>query len=405
MGNGIKRKHYRRYVKIPWCEPREFGNCIVCGASILCPPWPHEDQEEYTTPAGWEERLEQSKGYSFSIKAKELEEMEFPPHSITPMTFCRAILDKPGHPLQISGITQHQFCLSHVDEDPVPCDASKARVGSTVKSGNQHYAEYFAANVFKPDIYRAKGKRVGYNMHMPCWVLLCRLIGKRLMEENLDCFVEAIKSFWRSKSSEWDIDFDVQDYDDSCYGIMPWSERPRGWPEYDYGEGPDRPEHWQQVKVNENPGIIFDIQQVIKNAYSAFGRRFATCGDHLAHQIPVELAIMIVDLIRKAPGYGLEDIKSTRNMLSAFGWSLPDTYWQSRCRNRLIFEVEDLIEAGSKVDWQLVCLGLEELLFDHHWYFKGGLRNRGRILQLIGQIKVVFLERLNSGVGSGVNIN
>lgn len=92
-------------------------------------------------------------------------------------------------------------------------------------------------------------------------------------------------------------------------------------------------------------------------------------------------------------------------MLSAFQWRLPDTYWQPRCRYRLVFEIEDLIEAGSRVDWQLICLGLEELLFNRFWYANSGLRNQARIIQLVDKIKKPFLQRLDAGGTDDVNSN
>ncbi|KAK1143346.1 hypothetical protein N8T08_006874 [Aspergillus melleus] len=255
------------------------------------------------------------------MEAKELEEMEFPAHSYVPMTFVRAILDKPGHALFVSGITQLEFNLSRTDEEPIPYDPLKARVGAPARLGNKYFAEYFAANLFGLDHYRDKGRRIGYRMHMPCWVLLCRLVGKQLIEEYLDCFVATVRSFWRSNISKWDLS-SVEDYDDNCYGIMPWSERPWIWPKYAYGDDPAHPEHWLQVNIRENPGSISDIHQLIRNASLVPGQPEAIYDNYPVHKIPLEIAVMIVDLIRKQP--------------------------------------------GSKVDWQILCLGLEELLFDHH---------------------------------------
>ncbi|KAH8427547.1 uncharacterized protein LDX57_005260 [Aspergillus melleus] len=333
------------------------------------------------------------------MEAKELEEMEFPAHSYVPETFIRAILDKPGHPLFVSGITQLECSSGRNDEDPVPYDPLKARVGAPARLGNQYFAEYFAANLCGVDRNRAEGRRVGYRMHMPCWVLLCRLVGKQLIEENLDCFVATVKSFWCSEISNWNLK-SVEGYYGTYRGIMPWSERQWIWPRYAGGRKPSLPEPWLRADSRENPGAISDIHQLIRNASLVPSQQFAMHGNHPVHNIPLDVAIIIVELIREEPNYDLKGVRTTKNLLTAFGWRLPNTYWQSHCRNCLVFEVEDLIQAGSEVDWQFLCLGLEELIFGHRKYFKRGLRNRGRIMQLIERIKESFLVRLKASSAS-----
>lgn len=83
-------------------------------------------------------------------------------------------------------------------------------------------------------------------------------------------------------------------------------------------------------------------------------------------------------------------------MPSAFQWKVPDTYWQRRCNKDLIFEFDDLIMSKKKgvIDWQFLCLGIEELLVNYDWYYSSGLRNRGRTLQLLQRIKGIFLSML-----------
>lgn len=108
--------------------------------------------------------------------------------------------------------------------------------------------------------------------------------------------------------------------------------------------------------------------------------------------------MLIVDTIYHDDGYGLDGITDTRNLLAAFQWDLPVSYWQSRCKPDLIFEVKDLIDGGVSVDWSELCLGLEELLFDEEWYSTSGLRNRGRIFGMLGRIKELFQSILELNV-------
>lgn len=114
--------------------------------------------------------------------------------------------------------------------------------------------------------------------------------------------------------------------------------------------------------------------------------------------VPLEIAMLIVDTIYHDDGYGLDGITDTRNLLAAFQWDLPVSYWQSRCKPDLIFEVKDLIDGGVSVDWSELCLGLEELLFDEEWYSTSGLRNRGRIFGMLGRIKELFQSILELNV-------
>ncbi|OJZ80547.1 hypothetical protein ASPFODRAFT_53098 [Aspergillus luchuensis CBS 106.47] len=63
---------------------------------------------------------------------------------------------------------------------------------------------------------------------------------------------------------------------------------------------------------------------------------------------------------------------------------------------RLIFEVQDIIEAGTPIHWAYFCHGLHELLLQEDWYCNSGLYLKGRILHLTERLKECFLESVES---------
>lgn len=90
--------------------------------------------------------------------------------------------------------------------------------------------------------------------------------------------------------------------------------------------------------------------------------------------------------------------QDAENILTAFGWRLPDTYWQSRCHTELIFEFQDLIDNRTPVDWQFLALRSRKLL-------KGllSLQNRARIIGFLYRLKDIFLTLLEQDKVSGSN--
>ncbi|KAJ9232073.1 hypothetical protein DTO166G5_6401 [Paecilomyces variotii] len=148
--------------------------------------------------------------------------------------------------------------------------------------------------------------------------------------------------------------------------------------------------HWPA-----NPLRILDIQKLIERVTQSHDtvmkpdirkpRRLAKAAD-----LPLDIAVVIINIIYKSQPHSRERIEDTRNILDAFEWKLPNAYWQSRCNPELVFEVGDLIRAEHVVDWANFCLGLEELLLDKDWYCNSGLNNRGRTLKLIAAIKKRF---------------
>jgi hypothetical protein len=75
-----------------------------------------------------------------------------------------------------------------------------------------------------------------------------------------------------------------------------------------------------------------------------------------ADKIPLDIAIFIVDNILDAD-HDQDSVKDAQNMLTAFQWRLPDSYWQSQFPKYLVFEFNDLVKqrilTGSTSPWAL----------------------------------------------------
>ncbi|KOS36354.1 hypothetical protein ACN38_g12913 [Penicillium nordicum] len=80
-----------------------------------------------------------------------------------------------------------------------------------------------------------------------------------------------------------------------------------------------------------------------------------------------------------------------RNMLSVFTLNLPDAFWRSRLQSKrdLFFEVDLLENETDPVDWQVLWLGLMDLLCAK-WYNSSGLTHRERLVGLIKGIIANF---------------
>jgi hypothetical protein len=221
---------------------------------------------------------------------------------------------------------------------------------------------------------------LGYAVHAHCWVLVERAIGRALVESNLQVFKQALLQFWdEQEDGIRDLVCPEPDPEDTN-SFNPISSAVR----YNLYGGRYR-----------NPANVPEIRRLVEQATQT------DIHDGPCHQkpsglpqVPLEIAMMIVDAIYYDNNYNAARIEDTQNLLVAFQWTLPDTYWQSRCYKDLIFEVKDLIEGDISVNWQSLCLVLEGLLVDHEWYSMSGLGNRARIFQMLKRIKVILLHLL-----------
>ncbi|OOO14214.1 Histone core domain protein [Aspergillus oryzae] len=171
---------------------------------------------------------------------------------------------------------------------------------------------------------------------------------------------------------------------------------------------PDRPRERIGYPIHAHCWVILDrvighemVQKHLREFTRAVEAYWSQCTgvgrvelrrDSVIVNPPLDVAILIVDQIYGSRPCSLEMLRDTRNLLEAFQWKLPDTYWRTRCESRLVFEMDDLIRENRPVNWKEFCLGLEELLLDKDWFCNSGMRIRLRTLTSLGGIKECFLD-------------
>ncbi|CAG7934843.1 unnamed protein product [Penicillium nalgiovense] len=107
--------------------------------------------------------------------------------------------------------------------------------------------------------------------------------------------------------------------------------------------------------------------------------------------VPLEVATMIAEWTCPIY-YTPADMKNTRNMLSAWQWTLPDWFWKVRLKEELFIELNSLRESNHSIDWQALRLDLMALVSDRVWYVSSGLPNRERVIGFMTAIKSNFLK-------------
>lgn len=266
------------------------------------------------------------------------------------------------------------------------------------------------ANILEADWNRDGEELIGYTIHVPCWLLLGRIIGHDVIQNNLRCFILAVEGFWRENNSLWETTLIHSDEENECYELgqhwlqdTPTIHKQPSEGDSDY-ELPFPSENNTKKPWHEpgNPYRIPAIRELIEKAcqvkpddsYRAFQNPWVS-------RIPIEIAMMITEIIYRSQKHSQARINDTRNILDAFQWELPGSYWRSRCNPDLVFEIDDLARSGATVNWAYLCLGLEELLLDEDWYCNSGLNNRGRTMSLMRKIKTRFLTLLDAGAGVG----
>ncbi|KAE8404415.1 hypothetical protein BDV37DRAFT_294057 [Aspergillus pseudonomiae] len=266
------------------------------------------------------------------VPAAELEQLDL--ETDLPMWSCfyRTILDDPkiGR-LSISGISPH--LMMDRKKHRVIIDADNALVFPGPKMAYQRWNIGFRmANLFETDWNREKGLHIGYVMHPHCWLLVDRFLGHSVH---------------------------------NC---------PR------YGAG-----NFNRTHMSSSPFIIRDIQTLITVATNEHGKPLGQGARwrSIVANVPVKVIMIIIDTIYERRPPCPERIQDTRNVLEAFQWKIPDSYWHRRCNPSLVFEVQDAIKAGTQIDWVYFFLGLHELLLQEDWYCNSGLYFRGRILYLV----------------------
>lgn len=144
------------------------------------------------------------------------------------------------------------------------------------------------------------------------------------------------------------------------------------------------------LPVWENPAVVPRLQEIIKQARRPRRSERPTLSlSSAVSRIPLEVAIEIVERA---------SARDARNKLAAFGWRLPDSYWQRCCNMELIFECADLLEqqktTNCPVDWQDLGLAIVELIQNPKRERKTGLETRRWVFRNLEQIKTIFLGLL-----------
>jgi len=143
--------------------------------------------------------------------------------------------------------------------------------------------------------------------------------------------------------------------------------------------------------IYHSPLIVSEIQNAIKLSKDI---KANSTSDFIG--LPLELRIMITELVCPVDSQE-SDVQNTFNMLLAFGWILPKSFWElrsrvnERWRYRLrIDERRLLLELNSpnisSATWQSICLVLMPLLRDQEKFVSSGLANRERVMFLIDGI-------------------
>ncbi|PYI02329.1 hypothetical protein BO78DRAFT_422688 [Aspergillus sclerotiicarbonarius CBS 121057] len=108
--------------------------------------------------------------------------------------------------------------------------------------------------------------------------------------------------------------------------------------------------------------------------------------------VPVEISMMIVDMLFKERHRKQAAVRDIRNLLEAFQWTLPQKYWLTQYKVDVIYEVDEFVQAGKVINLANLCLGLEELMLNEHWYCESGFSTRVRAFKFMQGIKEHFLN-------------
>lgn len=230
-----------------------------------------------------------------------------------------------------------------------PRDVSVARIGQGRKvrlEKNPALVGFHAGGLYEKS-QDINGKPIGYVIHAHCWALLQQTWGATFGQTQLQKFIRAAQRYW-SSNKLWGI------IDDGGYNFYLW-----------YHKG------LLGSNVQHSPLIIPEIQTAIEHA-----QNIKPSGTYF--DLPLELKMMIVEVAYP---------QDARNMLLAFGWILPESFWKSRFSidDHLLFEMKSFKET-SFAKWQAIGLDLVSVLQNKQEFWLSGLANRERVLKIIDSI-------------------
>lgn len=195
---------------------------------------------------------------------------------------------------------------------PVPHNPQKARIGDAKKNPNPLFAHFHMANMLQQDRNREKGRQVGYTVHAHCWVLVDRVIGHELMERSLGVFVKAVEKIWKRNSHIWGLSQFDDDYDDDSFYTFPAIQERFG-----------RTHSIRKVDLWLNPVNVPEIHRLIERAIRNGPKDDSSTllfspslqqqnqSESSFIQIPLEIAVLIVDTIYEDDSYGQASIQDT----------------------------------------------------------------------------------------------
>ncbi|KAJ5953868.1 hypothetical protein N7501_008147 [Penicillium viridicatum] len=259
----------------------------------------------------------------------------------------RALIKESDTKYRLTGINVMQDRPYYTPNDP-----TKARI-----SGSEHaryngkvFTRFYAASIERqPREY--KGKTIGYFVHAHCWALFGQIEGLTLNVAPLAKFVQVCRKYWKNNEL-WEIWSDMSPLD-----------------------------HWDMYR---NPFVVPAIHEAIDCKKM---ERYppSSCFSNL----PLEIALLICQLVCPVTDYTEDDIKDTKSLLLVFGWELPEWFWRARLNCRLFFELEKMRKAGSPVCWQS-WLNLMNLVADRSRFVSTSLANRERIMGVMRDLDKAY---------------
>lgn len=266
----------------------------------------------------------------------------------------------------------------------MPKDINVARIGSKDEKpqyNNAIFTQFVSSDVSKQPKFLSK-QPLGHLIHAHCWALLNQITGTPFSQTELQRFVHCARKYWKKNKlwgiynddfsllgEETDDQYNSQDTEGYCLKIP----------------------HVFGSNIVHSPLVIFELQRAIELTKKRTKRN--STDDFTG--LPLELQMMITQFVCPVDCQETE-IQDTCNMLSAFGWILPKSFWELRLQiepwrhllriddHRLLFEF-DLFDTNS-FGWQLIYLAFIPLLRDRKRFISSGLASRERVLYLIYDI-------------------
>ncbi|PLB43715.1 hypothetical protein P170DRAFT_468499 [Aspergillus steynii IBT 23096] len=271
---------------------------------------------------------------SLTIPSAELEKMDFKKNPGQWSFFYRSIIEDPQTgDLRVSGIFPGATTRMDDEAGRPPTDYYSAQIHGKVIRNDDQNSVFHMVNLYKPDWNREHGQLVGYPIHSDCWLLLDRVIGHDVIKRNLRLFVKAVEVFWSIHRRNWEYAFSRIPRDDQRGERDSWVDL---WPDNSFYQ------HtycslslWSTGKTTQNPGSPYqipDIDRLIARVTRVQDSRMGGLSQPRRSTLPAlppEIKIMIVDTIYNTRPLSRDRTQDVRNTLEAFGWKLPDSFWQN----------------------------------------------------------------------------